>query len=203
MKEKNADKLRDALNRLPQHDAPASVWDAIDAGLTPTLAEKLPTYQPAAGVWNNISRKMEEADVTAAREQTVAASTAKVRSLPLRKLAGIAAAVVLLLTVGVGLAREYQGRQIVTVSYSQEATPALNKLEIDDSEASFERVRQEIADRNEPRLNALGHELAELDEAKDKMKAMLVSYGEDPGIIRQLAEIERDRSDIYRRIIEL
>ncbi|MFT6001170.1 MAG: hypothetical protein ACI81P_003639 [Neolewinella sp.] len=196
MKEKNANKLRDALNRLPAYDAPSSAWDAINTGLTPTLADQLPTYQPAAGVWNAISREMEVAEVVAQQ------AGAKQRSLPWRKLAGIAAAIVLLLTAGIGL-NSVDRPQKVTVAYHQEAAPPITIPDWDDHEASFTNALAEIEARNEPKLNALGQELEELTEAKEDIKAILVAYGEDASVIRHLAEIERDRSDIYRRIIEL
>jgi hypothetical protein len=197
MKEKNHDKLREALNRLPQYDAPGSAWDAINAGLTPTLADQLPTYQPAAGVWNAISREMEVA------EEIAQQAGAKQRSLlPLRKFAGIAAAIVLLLTAGIGL-NSIDRPQKVTVAYHQEAAPAMTIPDWEEDEASFTNALAEIEARNEPKLNALGQELEELTEAKEEIKAILVAYGEDASVIRQLAEIERDRSDIYRRIIEL
>lgn len=195
MKEKNADRLREALNRLPQHDAPADAWAGITKGLSPTLADRLPTHQPPAGVWNSLSRKLEA--------EATAEPVAKRRHLPVRLLLGAAAAIALLLTVGLGLVSGFQHQQSVSVAYSQEVAPAKSLYDLTAEEESFERARAEIAARNEPALNELGHELAELDEAKDRVKAMLVAYGDDPSIIRQLAEIERDRSDIYRRIIEL
>lgn len=197
MKEKNSKTLRDALARLREHEAPASAWDGIAADLKPILADKLPTYTPAAGVWNTISRKMEQADEALAQGRM-----AKERSLPLRKLAGIAAAIALLVTVGFGLNHELQTQQTVSVAYSQEVAPAKKIADWELDEKSFNHARLEIEARDEPALNTLGLEYDELTEASNEIKAMLVSYGgEDPGLIRQLGEIERDRSDVYRRII--
>jgi hypothetical protein len=197
MKEKNHDKLRDALNKLPAYDAPGSAWDAINDGLSPTLADQLPTYQPAAGVWNAISRQIEQAEL-AALQQT----GAKQRSLPWRKLAGVAAAIALLLTIGIGLNGVDRPAK-VTVAYHQEVAPAMTIHDWNTEEVSFTNALAVIEARNEPKLNALGEELVELNEAKEEIKAILVAYGEDASVIRQLAEIERDRSDIYRQIIEL
>jgi len=192
MKENNADKLREALDRLPRYDAPPEAWSGIAGGLSPTLAERLPTHQPPAGVWNNLSRRLEAAEPTA---------FAKQRRLPVRLLLG-AAAVALLLTVGLGLLSGFEHQQSVTLAYSQEVAPARSiDVNADRDEQSFQNAIAEIEARNEPGLNALRHELDELTEAKNDIKAMLVSYGDDPSVIRQLAEIERDRSDIYRRII--
>ena len=197
MQEKNKQTLRDALNRLREHEAPVSAWEGIAANLKPVLADKLPTYAPAAGVWNAISREMEQVDEVSAQRRL-----AKERSLPLRKLAGIAAAAALLITVGLGLNKELQARQTVSITYSQEVAPAKEIPDWEVDESSFDYARAEIEARNEPTLNTLGLELDELTGASNDIRAMLVSYGEDdPGLIRRLGEIERDRSDVYRRII--
>lgn len=197
MKEKNSKTLLDALDRLREHEAPASAWEGISANLKPVLADKLPTYAPAAGVWNGISREMEQADEAVAQRRL-----AKERSLPLRKLVGIAATVALLVTVGLGINHKLQTRQTISIAYSQEVAPANEVPDWDLDDDSFNNAIAEIEARNEPTLNTLGLELNELTEASNGIKAMMVSYGEnDPGLIRQLGEIERDRSDVYRRII--
>jgi len=195
MPEKNKNTLREALNHLPQHEAPANAWAGISQGLSPTLADKLPTYQPPAGVWNSLSRKLEAEATTA--------PVAKRRRLPVRVLMGAAAAIALLLTVGLGLVSGFQHQQSVTYAYTQEPAPArsIEDTEQAEDEKSFQRAIAEIEARNEPRLNALRHEFDELTEAINEIKAVQVSYGDDPSIIRQLGEIERDRSDIHRRII--
>lgn len=197
MQEKNKETLREALNRLREHEPPAAAWDGIAAELKPVLSDKLPTYTPAAGVWNAISREIEQAE-----EAEVRRRVAKERFLPLRKLGGIAAAVALLVTVGLGLNQELRARQTVTITYSQEVAPAQLVADWEIDEQSFNRALAEIEARNEPALNTLGLELGELTEASNEIKAMLVAYGEnDPGLVRQLGEVERGRSDVYRRII--
>jgi len=186
-----------ALDRLREYEAPTSAWDGITANLKPVLSDKLPTYAPAAGVWNSISRKMEQADEAQAQRRM-----ARERYLPLRKLAGVAAAVALLVTVGLGINHKLQTRQTVSVAYSQEVAPPQEVPDWNLDDESFNNAIAEIEARNEPTLNTLGLELNELTEASNEIKAVLVSYGEnDPRLIRQLGEIERDRSDVYRRII--
>ncbi len=191
MKEKNRNNLRDALNRLPGYDAPEGLWESIGAQLTPALSDQLPSYTPPAGVWNNLSRELEAA----------AAVPAKQRKLWPRTLAGVAAALALVITVGLGLQSGISSQQKVTVAYSQEVAPLKSNIDWDEGEESFANAIAEIEARNEPKLNILRHELDELTEAREEIKAMLVSYGDDPQVVRQLAKIERDRSDIYRRII--
>ena len=194
MKEKNYGTLRSALDRLPNYEPGAATWSGIAGRLDRaaardrgTLGERLPTYAAPPQVWNDLSKDLD------------AGGRARVRALPKRWLGAAAAAAVGVLAVGLYFG--YDGGPEVTYAYGQEAAPAAVVADWDDDEASFARARQEVAQRNEPHLNNLGHELDELTQAREEVKAMLVAYGEDPGVINQLADIERERDDIYRRII--
>ena len=219
MKEKNRKTLEDALNNLPRFgpqdqsgaDAGAGLWDKIEQGLDrPNLAEVLPEYTPPAEVWNGLSAKLRTEQVAAeptpasgATIRPLAGATTTNRSRNLFRFAAVAAAVALFLSVGLGLLTggDTSPDPTVTYAYSQEAAPARMVADWDDGEESFDRALAQIDARNEPTLNTLRHELDELTAAKEEIKAMLVAYGEDPGIVRQMAEIERDRSEVYRRII--
>ncbi len=191
MKEKNYHTLRDALNQLPEYGAPAGAWEGVEKAMRPGLGEQLPAYRPPAEVWNGLSQQLDAAAEPAAT---------KVRRLWPR-IAAVAAGLALLLSIGLGLGSGIDRGPDISYAYSQEPAPAPIVNDWEEEEESFARVTAEIAARNEPHLNTLAHELSELTEASQEIKAMLVSYGEDPNIVRQLAEIERDRSDIYRRII--
>lgn len=188
MKEKHYDRLREALDRLPDYPAPQGCWWVIDERLGPTLRAELPSYAPPPAVWNTVSQELD-----AARNQ-------RPRRLPVRKLLAIAASLLLLVAVGLSLSH-YEPGPTVSYTYSQETRPEPVTADWDDDETSFARARQEVQKRNEPRLNNLGHELDELTSAREEVKAMLVAYGEDPTVVKQLAEIERERDDVYRRII--
>lgn len=192
MKEKNYQTLRDALDQLPEYGADAGAWEGIERAMTPGLGEQLPAYRPPAEVWNGLSQQLDAAAQPAA--------PTKVRRMWPR-IAAVAATMALLISVGFGLSRGIDRGPEVSYAYSQEPAPTPIVADWEDDEESFARVAAEIATRNEPHLNTLAHELTELTEASEEIKAMLVSYGEDPKVVRQLAEIERDRSDIYRRII--
>ena len=194
MKETNYRTLRTALDRLPAYDAGPASWQGIIACLDRAeearragLGDRLPTYAPPAGVWNAVSQTLD-------REKDT-----PVRRLPRRWL-GVAAGLALLLAA-LGAYLGYDGGPDVSYAYSQEPAPAPAVADWDAEDPSFQRARQAVEQRNEPRLNNLGHELDELNSAREEVKAMLVAYGEDPKVVRQLAEIERERDDIYRRII--
>lgn len=193
MKEKNYRTLRSALDRLPDYTPGVKAWDGIagrlDRAATQSaagLGERLPTYAPPPGVWNALSQELDAAP--------------RARRLPGRWMAAAAAAAAVLVMAG-GIYLGYDGGPEITYAYGQETAPAPVVADWDDDEASFTRARREVAQRNEPHLNNLGHELDELTLAREEVKAMLVAYGDDPRVVNQLADIERERDDVYRRII--
>ena len=186
MKECHRKTLTDALGRLPQHHPPPSVWEGIELG-------RLPTYAPPAEVWNGISAGLDAAPEPQQRP------TLRRLSPTVRRLA---AAAVILLVLSLFLVDTDRGPE-VTYAYTQEA-PARDAAVIADwneDEESFTRVMRQIEDRNEPVLNELGYELSELNAAREEVKAILTAYGQDDSVVRQLGEIERERSDVYRQIL--
>ena len=188
MNERNYERLREALDRLPTYNPPTDNWAEIAQQLTPPLSERLPSYAPPPAVWNAVSQELD------------AAPRGRMRNLPLSRIFGMAAAVLLLVISGVFLLNQDRGPR-VSYTYSQEAQPTPVTADWDDDEASFDRARREVLARNEPQLNNLGHELDELTSAREEVKSMLTAYGDDPTVVQQLAEIERERADVYRRII--
>ncbi len=197
MKEKNHDRLRRALGQLPEYDAPDRLWAGLRKDLDhhrdqagKALDNRLPSYAPPAQVWNAVSREL----------NAVPAAGTKVPRLAPRQWLALAATVVFLLSAGATVLWYDAGPQI-TYAYSQEPAPQPVVADWDADESSFTRALAEVRTRNEPILNNLGQELDELTSAREEVKAMLVAYGEDPGIVRQLADIERERDDVYRRII--
>ncbi|MGB3798653.1 MAG: hypothetical protein WA952_02495 [Lewinella sp.] len=195
MKDKNYKTLREALDRLPDYDAVGDSWSAIDgklaratSGADAPLSNRLPTHVPPPGVWNTINKGLDED------------KQARMRRLPLRRWMRIAAAAAVLIAF-TSVFMLYDGGPDISYAYSREAAPQPVVADWDDDENSFQLARQEVEARNEPHLNNLGHELDELSSAREEVKAMLVAYGDDPGVVQQLAEIERERDDVYRRII--
>lgn len=199
MKEKNYDRLRQALDRLPDYAPGPEAWNGVAGGLDRAaatarqpLADRLPTYAPPTDVWNNLSKELDG-------RRTHGAAT--VRRLPRRRMLAVAAAVALLLSLGTGAILTHDPGPEVSYAYGQESVPTPAVADWDADESSFTRAMAEVRERNEPRLNNLGQELNELTSAREEVKAMLVAYGEDPTVVRQLADIERERDDVYRRII--
>ncbi|NJC26604.1 hypothetical protein [Neolewinella antarctica] len=201
MKEKNKNTLREAISRLPAHDPSSATWEAIEHDLKPSLAERLPSYQPPVSVWNGLSEQLE----TEARSRVPGGlgkeQSTRTRRLPYRWLA-VAASVLVLLFAGYGISSRDEGPK-VTYARTQEVIPATTLPDWDEEEGSFDRILAQLETINEPGLNTMRIELEELTAAKEDVKAMLLAYGDDPTVVRQLVKIERERSDVYRRIIVL
>ncbi|MTB49661.1 hypothetical protein [Lewinella sp. W8] len=192
MKERNYDKLRRALDQLPDHQPPADCWRGIERELVGSLGDRLPSYRPPASVWNHLNQEL---------DQGIPQSIHRARRRSLRWVAVAASFLLVLALAGNWWAQRNAG-PTVTVAISSEPMPTATLVkDWDDEEQSFTEIIEEIDRRDEPTLNNLRYELDELTSAKEEIQAMLVAYGDDPTVVRQLAEIERDRSDLYRRII--
>lgn len=192
MEEKNYDQLRRALDQLPEYDAPDQLWNGLDAGLNKdpepsALSRQMPGYSPPSSVWNELN-----AGLDADRKQQT-----RLRTI-YRWTAGVAAAVVIF-AAGF-LAATYDAGPQVTYVYTQEANPnaSFTSADWNDAESSFDDLMARLAAIDEPALNALRLELEELNAAKADVEAMLEAYGQDAAVIRQLADIETERSRVYR-----
>lgn len=195
MKEENYDNLRRALDQLPQYSPVPPNWDAIESGLNKTpeptpAAKALPAYSPPTKVWNQLNGVLDQQASRRRRMRVVYLWTAR------------AAAVLLVFWAGYGFATFNSGPK-VSFAYSQEAQSDASLVSNDwnEEEDSFDRVLRELSAIDEPELNALRLELQELTEAKQEVENMLKAYGNDNEVIKQLVEIESERSRVYRLAI--
>ncbi len=189
MQEKNRDTLRRALDRLPEYEPPAGLWHRLDGGLDhPTPApglDRLPGYAPPPQVWNQLSRSLDQSNR---------------RQLRHRRYTWMAVAASVLVLVGVWFTQQYNAPK-VTLSYTTEAAPPPVNADWDEEETAFAQLFDDEEADADPVLNSLRLELLELTDAKEEVKAMLVQYGEDADLVRQLGDIERERSELYRQVV--
>lgn len=193
MKEENYDNLRRALDQLRQYDPVDNNWSGIDRGLNNEVAgevaKALPSYSPPTAVWNDLNGALDEQVVKRRKLKVV------------YRWAARAAAAVLIFGAGYTFAT-YDAGPKVTYAYETEVpSDASFVSDWDDAEESFDRVLEQLAAIDEPELNALRLELEELTEAKKEVEDMLRAYGNDNKIVRQLVEIESERSRVYRLAI--
>lgn len=199
MFEHNKDKLRKALDQMPSYVPPSGIWDKIADGLEQEgdseevlkeAVDKLPSHIPPVGVWNRLTKMLDEDD-----------SRKRLRVLRRRQVLGWAAVVALALSTAAWLF--YEPGPKVQMQYAQETVQEF-KLSVDwnSDEGTFAQLEDMLSGVNDPVINKLRLEYEELSTAHQDVEAMLVSYGQDPQLIRQMADIERERTDIYRQIIE-
>lgn len=201
MKELNKDILQQALAGLPMYEPDQKVWGGIEQQLgrvqQSLLREKLPTYAPPSEVWNQINRGLEQSNRSFGQQE----KTKKMRPAWLVWV-GSAAAAVVLFCAGY-LFANWHSEPKVSLAIRQEQGSNIGAVIMDwnDEEESFRHIMDQLADIDEPKLNSLRTQLEELTQAKQEVESMLREYGQDNRVIRQLAEIETQRSQVYRLVI--
>ncbi len=191
MEEKNKSTLRQALDQLPQYQPPDSLWGNIESDLErpqPLPLDRLPGYTPPPQVWNHLNEALDQNNQ---------------RRLRIRRLRIVGLAAGFLLAIGLFAWFEARQGPTITVAYSQEpASEVVLTKDWDADEQSFDQITVDPweLDRGSEFAD-LQFELEELSQAKEEVKAMLVAYGGDPQLVRQLSNIERERSAVYRQII--
>lgn len=195
--EKNKHILQEALARLPQYEPPKQNWDYILADLDldaqaptwKTQLKSLPTYAPPEASWEQIAVELP-------------ATSAKRVRLWTRWAA--AAAVALLLTVGWW---QNQNTETVQLSFSQEViSDHAMPEDWDQDEESIAEVMRTVANsplENPADFDRLKEDLNELNQAKAELLALMETYGRDPKVIREIGEIERQRSAVIKKVVTL
>ncbi len=197
MKEMNKKHLEEALRQLPTYRPTEGVWVSIYQELStdplPTAVKNLPTHTPPASVWNHINHALSSSN---AEQPKLYAQAIKF----IRWGTSIAAAI-LLFSVGYFVATLSQKTR-VSYSIRQETAQLQNvKADWNDEEVSFERVMAQLREVKDPYLQSLLRDLVELSAAKHEVEKMLRDYGNDHHVIRQLADIETKRAQVYRQAI--
>lgn len=195
--EKNKHTLQEALARLPQYESPQQNWDCIVVDLDldaqapswKTQLNSLPAYAPPEDAWEQIASELPT-------------TSAKRRKL-WTKLAS-AAAIALLLTVGWW---QTQNKETIQLSFSQEiiSDQAIPE-DWDQDEESIAEVMQLAANspmENPADFDRLKENLNELNQAKAELMALMEAYGRDPKVIREIGEIERQRSAVIKKVVTL
>lgn len=200
--EKNRNSLKDALGRMQTYSPADNLWSSLEGKLdepadeqddTPLemAIEKLPGHTPPTQVWNQLNRKLDETQ-----------SAQIVRLQQRRRWLIIAASMALVIGAAAWVFREPPPK--VTFQYAEETIQRFGvdidwRLEGD----TFAQLEEFMDNTNDPTINKLRVEYEELSSARNDVEEMLRSYGQDPQLVRQMADIERERTDVYRQIIEL
>jgi hypothetical protein len=196
--EQNKAALKKAILALPSYQPPEGLWGDIekqldDASALDAAIEKLPDYHPPAQVWENIRQELEEP-----------APKPRLRIMSSLFLPRAAAVALIIIAAGLGLLL-FDRDEAVNVNYA-ETTVIEKQIQVDyqEDEPMIQMVSQAFEEspvaRQQDNYDRLRAELEELDQAKQDILDMMDAYGEDPQMIKQLADIERSRTDVVMKM---
>lgn len=204
MVEKNRNILQKSIASLPEYEPEPLVWLTIEAELEAaqkqnalkTAIRRLPVYQPPESIWVNIENDLAR----------VSEKDSKNAIVWLKRIS-VAAAVVAILALGNNFFKQNAEQEHITISFSTEvAEEVLFQQDWDDDDDAFQMVLAFCETENIvcqiPEFMVLKTELEDLNEARETLKSALDHYGADAELIAQLIQIEHDRSDILKKMIE-
>jgi len=207
MKELNHNTLRDALHALPTYEPPFGLWDEIELALDADdalteSAHTLPLHEPPDALWQQI-----EARLYAVQPQKSVRIEPLLRPLQRRQW-WAAAATIALLVVAWWLLRPMAEGEQMAIQISQETVNIEVQAAAQEAEdEGFDLVATLCESKapvcEEPDFKALKSELDELTAAKTDLRTALGQYGDDPDMAAQLVQIERERSEVLRQMMQM
>ena len=205
MQETNHHILKNALDRLPQYQAPGMVLDRIFQELNDLEAndhitwqvDELPVYAPPSMVWDQIAQDLDKERL----------SSRPIRKLSFGKRWAIAASFLVLVVAGMYFINE-SPRNTVSIAYTQEkkqfSDVSMDWNEDDDAiQEVVEAFSNSIMVKNTRGADELLLEMEELEDAKKAALEMLAKYGNDATVITKITQIEKERSVIVKEMVEI
>jgi len=204
MEEKNKHSLNKAIEALPVYTADAVIWEQIEGVLeiqkkdeqVQELVPQLATYRAPKIVWENISTGLEQNSPPVYRIDWWSKSR--------KRLGGIAVAITFLGVVGFLLNQSISEQSVQYVYDQEKLNPYLKAEDWENDEAvfaevvaQFERYTQIFKDPVNEQLKA---EFQSLEEDRNELKTAIELYGKDYTLIRQLANLERTRTEVIKQM---
>ena len=205
MKELNHATLQNALRQLPAHEPPVALWEALESQLTLDAAfshpaDALPVHTPPADIWANIEAQLDQETASAAPLQS------RRGGLWWRRLSAAAAITLLMGAAWWAMRNGSAGAENLQVSQELVDNRLLEPLQEQEDDA-FEMVQHLCREQQPvcqiPEFRNLKTELDELTEARTSLREALGAYGNDPELVGQLVEIERERSRILQTLVTM
>lgn len=224
--EKNRHILQNALQKLPQHEPPLFVWNGIAEDLNAQKAiQQLPQYDPPSTLWDNIEVELTQVENDAILHRTIGnlptyeppalvwdaienelRPPAKVVRMQWLRYAAAAAMVGVLFVASIF----YQTRDtaVVTIEKGTEIRN-LAALQADwyEDEDAFQTIlavcKTQTFTCEEPLFVDLKSELEELNAARQELEAVMGDYGQDANLMKQIARIEHQRSDVLKEMVKM
>ncbi|HKK74796.1 MAG TPA: hypothetical protein VJ953_06990 [Saprospiraceae bacterium] len=199
--EKQNQLIRQAISELPDYQAPEQLWPQISEQLDIDQKERLiqrqlaqlPDYHPPETVWTEIA-------------EGLAKAPPKNTWLRLVRQPLTWAASFLLLFSLYWLVTQSQGPEVSYTYTTQAESQWLLESDWDADEADFAEVVQlhqrYLRTFDDQSAASLQEEFDELNTAREEIKETLDRYGKDQELIRQLAAIERARTQIVNQMAQ-
>ncbi len=201
--DKNKHTLEGAIQNLPQYQPPTALWDQIADGLEEnqqdlqwrSKIQELPKYEAPAFLWDKIAEELPP-------EVAVPEKGKIIRFLP-----RIAAAASVLLLLAIGFWWQSRDTATIELAITQEIVPEVQWTEDwDQDDEQIESVMQLAANSplEDPEdFQRLKADLEELNTARAELLELMQAYGKDPKVIREIGEIERQRSAVVKQVVSL
>lgn len=197
-RENNKETLARGLQKLSRYEAPAAVWSELASKLDQqkvmrTALAELPQYPAPAGVWEELEQRLEQ---TRPRNP--------IRRLRNNTRVWAAAAALTGIVLCAWWLTKAESPARTTIVYAVETQLQLPvaedwKAEDDIFEMILQRVdHSPVAD--DEIVNRLKMEFEELTTARTEVETMLQRYGQDEGLLKEVARIERERSDVIKEL---
>ncbi len=201
--EKNKHILSAALRQMKTREPGEELWNRIEHELdrehnTPTLLqaiERLPLYEPPQQLWDKI-------------ENALDSPKGQALITPLRAMA---AAVVLLLSLALWTYKPFADgmeERESAFNYTYSTEEVSNKLlanqwdEDAEAFAEIEKLLQSLPpEAITDEITQLQSELQDLNLAKAELTEALSEYNTDPQFVRQLKEIELERTQLAKELL--
>lgn len=198
--EKNKDTLRKAVAGLPVYQPPREVWEGINHGLEQhgyqqNALRNLPQHAAPSFVWENIEQALDVPPQSSRPFLFRALRTYR----PL-----LAAASLFGLAFGVWWLVNLESPATTSVAFSEEIQMRADfALDWNDEEEEIATViaRVERSPLADPQVvKRLKLEYHELNDARSEVEEMLKRYGQDENLLKEVARIERERSQVIKEL---
>lgn len=201
--DKNKHTLEGAIQKLPQYQPPATLWDQIADGLEEdqqdqqwrSKIQELPQHEAPSFIWDNIAEELPP-------EVSLPKKGKLIRFMP-----RIAAAASVLLLLALGVWWQSRDTAKVELAITQEIVPEAQWTEDwDQDDEQIESVMQLAANsplEHPEDFQRLKADLEELNTARAELLELMQAYGKDPKVIREIGEIERQRSAVVKQVVSL
>lgn len=198
--EKNKDTLNEAIADLPTYQPPQYAWEGIERSLDrlgnmQQALLHLPQHAAPSNIWKNIEQALD------APQQLPRPTVHRTLS---RLKPWIAAATLCGLALGAWWFMDNEQASKTTIAYSEEVQMQINfAMDWEEEDETIEAVmtQAEQSPVADPQvIKRLKLEYHELNDARTEVEEMLKRYGQDDQLLKEVARIERERSQVIKEL---